>query len=517
MEWTELTLHNFRCHVDLTVSLSTRTVIRGHNATGKSSLAEAIIWCLYGTDRTGVSKQDERLQRRGAGDMAVSLTGVTDDGQTVRITRSKDQSQVLQVGGKRQGAQQKIEGFCGTLPEFLTMCMPGYFSSLEPKAARTVLSRCLPVLEKKDVLPSLLPDQRDILSTDRYPMIDGVDGLDFILEKTRRELRATEEAATRLQGEIYALDGVLEQELPVQPNLLLTPERREERAHLQAQVDAKAQVASTKAARLAALHAKRESLLAAYETCKAQWQLVADTCPTCQQGVPADRLSKLRLAATAHNTKLRQQMEELIGQGQAIKAQLEALRSKSDDTSSDALLKAKLAQIQIDEQRDFRAIAEFEARCAVRRRAQLRVKEANQALSSALRRQTELREQLVALDAYRFAYLRLQHERLQEAFTHVRIELVDANRETGEIRSVFRILWQGRPYRTLSQSEKVRCDVEIGRVIAHARRETMPVFVDNAEAVEDLFAEAFSGQVIAAYVDDCALTVESLANKRVSA
>ncbi|MCY0875257.1 MAG: hypothetical protein OWT28_03130, partial [Firmicutes bacterium] len=371
--------------------------------------------------------------------------------------------------------------------------------------------------DKEEVLKSLLPVHRDILSTDRYPMIDGADSTDFILEKTRRDLRVTEDEVARLDGEISGLKGVLEQEAPVQPTLLLTPKRVQERAQLQAKVDAVALQALTKEARLAALQAKRESLLASYETCKSQWQTVVDTCPACQQGLSADRLSKLREIAKEHNALVRMQMDELIRQGQAVKAQIEALVQREAEAPSDALEKAKLAQYQVDEQQDRRALADYEARYAVRRRAQARIKEAQQALSLATRRISELRRRIEALDAYRNAYIRLQHERLKDTFTHVRIELVDANRETGEVRSVFRIFWKGRPYRTLSQSEKMRCDVEIGRVIASARNETMPVFVDNAEAVEHLFAEVFSGQVIAASVDDCPLTIEGLVEKKVSA
>jgi len=518
MRLTELTIHNFRSHEDLAVSLSARTIVRGQNAYGKSSLGEAIIWCLYGTDVDGTSKQDDRLMRRGASEMEVTLDCVKDDGQSVRITRSRDKGQVLQVGGKRQGAQQKVEAWFGTLPEFLTMFTPGYFSALEPKSARTVLARCLPILCKEDVIRRLQPDHRDILATHRYPMVDGVESLDFILEKTRREIRNCEDEQVRLEGEIRGLESVLTQDAPIAPTPLITRARQSEKDRLQAIVDAKVIDAATKEAQIATLGIQRASLRTAYEACKAQWQTVEANCAACGQSLQPDRMQTLRDTVEVKNDALRQQMDELIAQGNAVKAKLERLQHTTTTTDKpDALTQATLAQFSLDEQKDRRASAEYEAKREVRKQAQSRVKEAKQALALEAVRVKELKTRLQALEEYRFEYIRMQHEALHERFTHVRIDLVDANRETGEVRSVFRILWKGRPYRTLSQSEKIRCDVEIGRVMAAAREETMPVFVDNAESVQRLFGEAFSGQVIAAYVDQCELRIESLDDVRASA
>lgn len=518
MHLTELTLHNFRTHSDLTVSLSRRTVIRGHNATGKSSLAEAIVWCLYGTDKSGASKQDEQLILDSKKEMSVSLTGVTDDGQIVKITRTKEKSQVVQVGGKRQGAQQKIEDWFGSLPEFLTMFWPGYFSFLEPKAARAVLARCSPVLTKEEVLQALSKNHRDILSGDQYPMVDGLLSLDYLLSKTRHDLRQSEDEQVRLEGEICALQGVLTKEIEPKPVRYLTPERVQENAQLEAKVDAALQAAATSQARLSTLEAKRSSLKATYDACRSQWQKVIDACPTCHQKLSVRQLAEMRQGAQAKNARLRRQMNDLIGQGQLLKEQIAKLTSESAASPDvDALTKAKLAQYKIDEDRDRRAQATYAAECQVRMRAQTRIKEAQHMHDKAKMRSAHFARLVDALIAYRLKYILLQHDRLQAAFTDVSIELTDANRETGEIRQVFRILFKGRAYRMLSQSEKIRCDLEIARVIARAKKETMPVFVDNAESIEHLFGEVFFGQVIATYVADCPLTIERLEETKVSA
>ncbi|QRF24822.1 hypothetical protein FY534_13640 (plasmid) [Alicyclobacillus sp. TC] len=53
--------------------------------------------------------------------------------------------------------------------------------------------------------------------------------------------------------------------------------------------------------------------------------------------------------------------------------------------------------------------------------------------------------------------------------------------------------WNDKPYRTLSTSERVRCDLEISRT-AHGRLPYGSVagYVDNAESVEHLEMETFA-------------------------
>src|SRR5690606_22123728 len=46
----EVTIVNFKCWENLTVTFSTEgiTLLRGNSGTGKSTILQAIYWCLYG-------------------------------------------------------------------------------------------------------------------------------------------------------------------------------------------------------------------------------------------------------------------------------------------------------------------------------------------------------------------------------------------------------------------------------------------------------------------------------------
>ena len=70
--------------------------------------------------------------------------------------------------------------------------------------------------------------------------------------------------------------------------------------------------------------------------------------------------------------------------------------------------------------------------------------------------------------------------------------------KNGELRSDFQITYKNRPYRVLSNSEKVRCVLEIIAMINKYTQNDYPIFLDNLESVTQL--EAPETQVITATV-----------------
>lgn len=65
MNIKQITMANFKNYEQQTYTFHNQTVVMGKNGTGKTTIAEAMVWCLFGTDITGVSKQDQKLLRLG--------------------------------------------------------------------------------------------------------------------------------------------------------------------------------------------------------------------------------------------------------------------------------------------------------------------------------------------------------------------------------------------------------------------------------------------------------------------
>jgi hypothetical protein len=76
------------------------------------------------------------------------------------------------------------------------------------------------------------------------------------------------------------------------------------------------------------------------------------------------------------------------------------------------------------------------------------------------------------------------------------IVLTEIVKTTGEIRDCFRFSYDGRDYRCLSLSEKVRAGLEIGLLLQQLTGRKYPIFVDNGESICSFGNMNFPGQMI---------------------
>jgi DNA repair exonuclease SbcCD ATPase subunit len=508
MKLQALVLENFRCFERAEFNFGDVTTVHGHNGAGKSTLAEAVVWCLWGTNIYGKAKQDESLMRLGAKSMAVTATFLLKSHKrpvTISRTRVGSKGSVQLVNGKKPAPGQ-IEGWFGTVQEFLSIFFPGYFSSLEPKDAKTVLSRCFPEVTKDEVLARMRLDNRELLANDRFVL--GLDSVDYAAQRLRQDIKACEEDLLRLEGQRSVFLSALEKGAPKPFVTQVTTDERQRYEEAKRELIKRETEAEHRQQRLKELRERQISLGRAFRALRDSLPRVDTHCHTCGQPLPPDKAEQIREQVAMKRKAAEKKLAEMYQEGLRVKDEIERLESlPAEDTPEPAL-------IQFVQEMDKRLQAErfqeaaYVANMRTYEEARANIERVRMELETERQRLEELQRKLQALQEFRFEYINAQHEKLNGLFQHVRIHLTDANKETGEIRETFRIEWKGRPYRLLSFSEKVRCDLEIGRVLAQAKGEPMPVYVDNAESVQRLFDETFGGQVIAAYVADRPLEVQ---------
>ena len=114
MKLERIKLVNFLSHVDTDLDLSKISLLAivGENGAGKSSLFDALIWCLYGkvTTRGG---QSDSIARFGTAETSVTVNWVLNDikYQLIRILDNKKKSQKLElsVNGQIISERKKTE------------------------------------------------------------------------------------------------------------------------------------------------------------------------------------------------------------------------------------------------------------------------------------------------------------------------------------------------------------------------------------------------------------------------
>lgn len=504
MNLFSLSGENFGCYESIETEIYNQTLIGAPNATGKTTLAAMIVWCLTGTDLNGKQKADTRLVRHGATSMSVTTGWRTDLGKEISITRIRPETGAMTVliNGKKEKPGE-IMALFGDVDEFLSIFIPGYFSALEPKNARRLLAKCLPDIPKEQVMERLTPEQREAIEHDK--LVIGLDSVKFLAEKVRKEIAEHERESTRLEGELRPYTDILAQDLPQEPVSKISAELRQEYEDAKRKLDTQKLLGLTKDKALQPLLDRQQELGKLYREKRSERDELLQvqeehSCHTCGQALPADKVHETLVKRKQKIATIQESMDNWRAEGDRLVVEIARVQSLPDDSALDPTLTSVVAQFTKAESEDTELKVAYNSQVNLYKRAEreiLRVRN-EQEMSKALIEKAK--QKLQTLLSYSLEYVRLQHTHMNKLFTAVKINLVDANLETGEIRDIFRIDWNNKPYKTLSTSERVRCDIEIGRVFAEMSGETMPVFVDDAERIQDLFEESFSGQVLAAYV-----------------
>lgn len=93
----------------------------------------------------------------------------------------------------------------------------------------------------------------------------------------------------------------------------------------------------------------------------------------------------------------------------------------------------------------------------------------------------------------------------------VKIKLQEVVKSTGEIINTFRFTYDGKDYRILSLSEKIRAGLEVSNLVKQLAERDYPVLVDNAESISVIDNLDLQGQVVfSRVVPGAKLSVKSL-------
>lgn len=253
-------------------------------------------------------------------------------------------------------------------------------------------------------------------------------------------------------------------------------------------------------------------------------------CPLCGQPVAPDRLPAIRQAVAARLEKIQQQGVKVRQQAEALAVLEEQAQRQFEERRAHELsrLQAGLQAVppgQTAEQRRGSIKAEIKALSAKRLFAGLTDEEAAQyqALSQEQQRlESEAGQLKQVLDslpkgqetalAEIDAEIRAVSDKIEAAkdylskrtallFAGVTLpktgfRLYEPVKETGEMRDVFKLIYDGRDFVQLSLSERVRCGLEVVSLLSRLSGRRYPLFVDNAESLCDLGPARPAGQLI---------------------
>lgn len=466
--------------------------ISGGNGKGKTTIAEAITWCFYGCDLAGNTKGIfERLKNPSAKETKV-IVGVelTKDGVSARFNfcrTRKGKTTELFING-REAKQVHFDGLIGRMELFLSVFVPGYFgnmAALEPTKARTLLVSMMPELQHDTVIAKL--NEEDQVRIEKLDMINP----EATLRNLRSEIKDLDTALENTQGKIEYLRVNSMLDIPMK--VFEEDDRKLEalKTELAELMEGGSQPFQHN---LQPLQEKKAQLRARYDERKAEFlrikslplPQVGDQCPECGHAYSADEAVAELDKRREKLVSIQQECEALKDEGHALNEEIMRLNSENTNFIAEFYKEKgkKMQALQADIERLQSLQSERKTKLKMAEDLSLQYKIYDETVA-------ERDEKLADMQAVRnfmLMYAEMQVEFVNSYLNKAEIRLFKYAQSTGEMTLDFTILYNDTEYKSLSTSEKIRCSIELSELLNRVRGIAYPVYIDNAESVEEFDA-----------------------------
>ena len=389
---TGLTLNKFRNHTETThFDFGDISYITGHNGTGKTTMAHAVCFALYGVSYYGEQKID-RLMNENADNVQVQLHFIDQNGVEHTLTRSRRNEKYSVMMDGYTINQSRIEQLFGDKNTFIAMFNPTYLIENMGNDGRELILRHLKPVSQNQVL-DVIPDHRAHLED-----IDLETGSpEEALKNVRNAIRKVEQQSDVLQGHIESIeaaqksagiklaelytekrntedrinhlkakqfDGINTEDIAIQRDVLtrkLNGTTCEDSAVTSTRAklsEAKARVYSSKFTdAIAEINAEYNSLAKQYTEFKGRATAlkIGDVCPTCKMQVTENNIEEMRSHLTAECNRITELGKAVVAKGkelaeldQKAKAQFEQWKANDIAKYTAELEKLQSGNEQID-------------------------------------------------------------------------------------------------------------------------------------------------------------------------
>lgn len=499
IRFERVSVSNFKNHKSLIVEFKDITNIAGRNGAGKSSIGEAITWCLYGFDMVG-SKLDPTPIGVEVPEEIKSELLVSVDGVSTLLTRSlvkgKAKYHINEVPKKATEFDKTVESMFDK-KLFLSMFNPVYFSSQSKNDQRDLMLRYVSEPLNKEVLAAMSKT-----GSKHLEHLLKKEKLEDTEERNKELFKKNDKLVERAAERVITLQEQLDKYLEVHDS-------NQDPEQIMKQIDeivAKRNSLDDEWNKQRGLSVKRGTTMAAIDGVRTQienlkklieskkTQPVLEDCHTCGQRLTDEALEKV------HENK-KDQLKEHVEHGKKLVAQRKELQAELDALPM-AVEIDRRESFELDEQ-----IYPLKAKLdAFKRVDQLKeeIEEAAAAKEKIRKERNKAQSVVEAVKEFRTKRSELMVQKMDELFTTISVRLFE-ELKNGDLKATFEIEMDGKPYSKLSTAEKIKAGLEVIEVLSQQSDVIAPTFVDNAESILKFIKP--SGQLITARVVDLDFTI----------
>lgn len=486
----KLKMEGFKNHKNkVEYDLGRLTFISGDNFKGKTTIGEAITWCIAGIDLTGNEMATNRLLNNKSKNMEVEIDFIF-NGEDFNLIRSKRGSKTeIYLNGEVVKNTDLIK-FYKDKHTFLSIFNPDYFAGLTPKIAKETLDSVLKKIDNQEILEEMSEFERNLLLENNFK------NSNLFLTKKREELKELEKDVLFSEGFIAAKkeEVVIPDEKTFNDKELL--ELNAKSLQITEKIQSLKNVDKVELIEVSTLEQERQSLLNQYNRYTDEYKALEDTveCPNCNHEIDLNKSTRERLIKEINQIKSSgKEVAAKIDQANKDNEKiLEAYNKnlKENETEFNKLEK-ELSNIEkyISVQEQIKREVENNN---LNRSSLLKLKEENE--SKILKAQAEIDSsedkmnninlQIDAAKAFNSIKLKLQSKNIDKHLKNVSIRLEKITKD-GELKDDFKILYKDREFNILSTSERIKAGLEISNLIMAQVNMIAPIFIDNAESITE--------------------------------
>ena len=538
--------------------------ISGANGQGKTTIADAIAYAFYGVPFWG-ERSTERLMSKGSKQMSVEVDFVDGNGEVYTLIRRRSGTTTSITLNGNSMTQTNLANIFTDKDIFLSIINPLYFIEKIASDGREFLQKLLPPVSQADILATLSEQTRDLL--EKESLLEP----EYYIKNKRAELKEADEQITYLSGQLALLEEQLESNSVTKNKLEASVKAKKERIagvmkKQFAGIDIEAVKAEYEAAKksssadeILALEKKRleiqnrvyvskftkevANVEAEYKSAVSEYKNLFEkaknirpgvACPTCTHALTDAEFSSVKTDITkelsALKTKgmnLKSQLDDLMQLNAQAKEQF--FKYREDDLKKVEVeiktVKSKNTA-DIDRLRDilkFGNFSESQVNTLEAMKAELFADESD---LQAIRSDDELRKSIESVKlqikdnegkkqflnylitaANEYSVKRAEVMLTPLKMNKAAIKLFEVAKTTGELKNTFKFTYDGKDYRWLSTSERIKAGLEVANLLKRLTGLVYPTFIDNAESINTNFSKP-DGQMIYAFVRKCAITVQ---------
>lgn len=528
------------------VSMNKLTYIAGANGEGKTTLADAVSYAFCGTPFWGEGSCD-RLKNPDSGKMSVEVCFADENGEVHNLSRTKNgETTAVVLDGHTMRQADMAETFAEK-NIFLSILNPLYFIEKLAGDGKDFLQKLMPRIPKKQILERLSDTTKVLLETEEFAEPE------VSIKDKRKEIRELGESALHIEGQIDALKKEFsEAEKNIDAVIkefekLVSRKNEFEEKQPKGSAAEKADAASKNELYQKLAEAKTRAYQSKYadEITKAKAELdllvrkykeyqkqavniqVGKTCPTCHTPITESNFSGIAAAfkkdvnavmAAGHNARETvQKLLELDCKSREVFEKYKADDIKKLQTEIDGINAREKAEDRgrLSEE-EYAELSELKKQVEIysaKVDAMCNTEKEMQKIEGLEKQRDEIAEKIQTLEKVvaalgEFAAKRAEMVLSKLKMKHAAIRLFDVVKSTGEIKDAFRFTYDGKDYRWISNSEKVRAGLEVSRLLQSLTGLCYPTYIDNAESITGSI-DAMPNQVMLAFAKRTQLTVQS--------